>query len=137
MILFISNSGESLPIVYRLRREGTDARIYIHTPRYRQNYNGIIQKVSPNNLKKTVKKADIIVFDITRANERTKQDILFLRTFGLKASEPSVFGPVADKLKKDHLVIGAGAIADTLELQRSKGVELAQKMFDSWLGYML
>lgn len=128
MILFFSNSGESLPIVYRLRREGTDARIYIHNPRYRKNYDGIVPKVRIGELKKVVTKADIIVFDITRANERTKQDIVLLKTFGLKASTPSVFGPVGDKLKKDHRVIGAGAIAEEIELDRSKGLDLAERM---------
>ncbi len=128
MILFISNSGESLPIVYRLKREGTDAQIYIHSPRYRGNYNGLLPKVAQKDLKKTVKKADIIVFDITRANERTKQDIMFLKVFGLSPSLASVFGPVADKLSADHKVIGASTVADTLELQRHKGVELAERM---------
>ena len=126
MILFISNSGESLPIVFRLRREGTDARIYIHNPRYRKNYDGIIPKVKAGELKKVVKKADIIVFDITRANERTKQDIVLLKMFGLKASTSSVFGPVGDKLRKDHRVIGAAA--EEIELDRHKGLDLAGKM---------
>lgn len=128
MILFCSNSGESLPIVYRLKREGTDARIYIHNPRYRKNYDGIVPKVKISELKKAVSKADIIVFDITRPNERSKQDIVFLKMFGLKASTPSVFGPVGDKLKKDHRVIGAGAVAEEIELDRHKGIELAGKM---------
>ena len=128
MILFISNSGESLPIVYRLRREGTDAQIYIHNPAYQKNYDGILRKVKQNELKGVIKKSDIIVFDITRPNERTKQDIVLLKMFGLKASSPSVFGPVGDVLKKNHKVIGAGKVAETLELGRAHGMKIAEKV---------
>ena len=128
MILFISNSGESLPVVYRLRREGTDAQIYIHHPKYRKNYDGLLKKVSVKDLKKTVKKADTIVFDITHPNERTKEDILLLKMFGLKLTLPSVFGPVGEKLSKDHKVIGISDATEEIELQRDKGIELAEKM---------
>lgn len=127
-IVFISNSGESLPIVWRMKGEGTDVGIYIHSPQYRKNYNGIIGKITFGNLRKELKTAEVVIFDITRPNERTKQDIALLKTFGLKVSSPSVFGPVADKLKKDHKVIGASAITEELELDRHKGIELAQKM---------
>ena len=127
-IVFISNSGESLPIVWRMKREGAEVGIYIHNPRYRKNYNGIIPKISFGELKKKLKKADIVIFDITHPNEKTKQDVALLKTFGLKAGLPSVFGPVADKLKKEHKVIGASALTEDLELDRHKGIELAEKM---------
>jgi len=110
MILFISNLAESLPVVFRLKREGTDARIYVHSPRYRKNYDGLLAKVKIGELKKAVESADIIVFDSNRRNERARQDIVFLKMFGLKAGTPAVFGAVGDKLKKDHRVIGAGRI---------------------------
>jgi len=127
-ILFFSNSGESLPIVWRLRREGTDAQIYVHSPQYKRNYNGIIPKLSVMQLQKVLKKTDIVVFDITRLNNKTKQDLVLLKMFGIKASSPSVFGPVADKLRKGHKVIGASAVTEELELDRHKGIELAEKM---------
>lgn len=138
-LIFMSNSGESLPIVWRLRREGVQVGIYIHNPQYRHNYDGLLEKIPITSIKKELKKADVIIFDITRPNEKNnkkkeqniillKQDIALLKMFGLKVSSPSVFGPVADKLKKDHLVIGASEITEHLELDRNEGAELAEKM---------
>lgn len=127
-VIFISNSGESLPIVWRLRREGVDAGIYIHDPQYKKNYDGLLPKLSIKALKKELKKTELVIFDITKSNERTKQDIVFLKTFGLKSSLPSVFGQVADKLRKDHKVIGASRITEELELDRRKGIDFAKKM---------
>lgn len=126
-VIFVSNSGESIPIVWRLRREGVDAGIYIHHPQYRHNYDGILPKLPVRDLKKQLRKTELVIFDITRPNERTKQDVILLKTFGLKSTLPSVFGPVADKLRKDHKVIGASAITEELELDRHKGIEFAQK----------
>lgn len=127
-VIFMSNSGESLPIVWRLRREGVDAGMYMHHPQYRQNYDGILPLISVKDLKKALRKTDLVIFDITRPNERTKYDVILLKTFGLKSTLSSVFGPVADKLKKDHKVIGASVITEELELDRHKGIELAEKM---------
>lgn len=79
-------------------------------------------------LKKELRNAHLIIFDMSKANEKTKQDVALLKTFGLKISSPSVFGPIGDKLSKDHKVIGAGAITEELELDRHKGIELAEKM---------
>ena len=63
MILFISKFGASLPIVYRMRREGAETEIYIHNDLYQNNYNGIFDKVRISDLKKMIDKADKIVFD--------------------------------------------------------------------------
>jgi len=127
-MLFFSTSGDTLPVVYRLRREGVDAGIYLHNPQYRGNYEGIIPKITAANLKRELKNTDIVVFDIVRPNEKAKYDIILLKMFGLKPNLPSVFGPVADKLKKDHRVIGAAAATEEIELDRSKGTQLAEKM---------
>ena len=127
-LVFCSNSGESLPIAYRLRREGTDASVYLHNPAYRNNYEGLVPKLNLVQLKRTIRQADLVVFDITRPNEKTKQDVALLKMFGLKSSSPSVFGPVADKLRKSVKVIGCGTICEEIELGRAKGVELAEKM---------
>lgn len=124
----MSNSGESLPIIWRLRREGVDAGIYLHSPQYRHNYDGILPKISVKDLKKQLRKTDLVIFDITRPNERTKQDIILLKTFGLPLTLGSVFGPVADKLRKDHKIIGASSLTEELELDRHKGIDLAEKM---------
>lgn len=127
-VIFVSNSGESLPIVWRLRREGVDAGIYIHHPQYRHNYDGILAKLSVKDLKKQLRKTDLVIFDITRPNEKTKQDVILLKTFGLKSNLPSVFGPVADKISKDNKVLGASALTEELELDRRKGLEVAKKV---------
>jgi len=91
-IVFMSNSGESLPIVWRMKREGADVGIYIHNARYRNNYNGIMPKISFGNLKKQVKKAEVIIFDINRyikpPDKKSKQDIALLKTFGIKIGQP-------------------------------------------------
>lgn len=124
----MSNSGESLPIVWRLRRQGVDAGIYMHHSQYKGNYAGILSMIQARDLKKQLRKTDIVIFDITRPNERTKQDIVLLKIFGLKSSLPSVFGPIADKLRKDHKVIGASTFTEELELDRRAGIELAKKV---------
>jgi phosphoribosylamine--glycine ligase len=128
LMLFISNSGESLPIVYRLKKEGVDCRVYIHNPLCRPSYKGILEKVTVSKLRAEVKKADTIVFDITRINERTKEDLAMLKVFGLKSSSPTVFGPVADVLKKDHKVIGASAFTEKIEMDRMEGERVAKKI---------
>jgi len=128
MIFFMSNSGESLPVLWRLKRAGLDAGIYIHSPQYRGNYNGIVQKTGIDTVKKKLMKADLVIFDITRPNERAKHDAALLKTFGLKFSSDTVFGPVADKLKKHTPVIGASEITERLEMDRNEGAVVAQKM---------
>lgn len=63
MILFISNYGASLPVVYKMRQEGIDTRIYIHNNTYKNSYDGILDKVKLKALKKTMSEAEKIVFD--------------------------------------------------------------------------
>jgi len=63
MILFISSIGESLPIVYRMIKGGLDTKIYIHNHKYKHNYDGILDKVELNDLKKTMMDAEKIIFD--------------------------------------------------------------------------
>jgi len=127
-LVIISNSGEGLPIAMRLRKEGIDVDIYVHTPNCRSNYDGILTKLSSQQLKSALKKADIVFFDMVRVNQKKKEDAVLLKTFGLKNSVPEVFGPLGDLLKKDHRVIGASALASKLELDRRKGMEIAKRM---------
>ena len=128
MIIFMSSSGESLPIAWRMKREGAEVGVYIHNPQYRRNYKGLVDKVQFDGIKKKLKEADVVIFDITRPNTKSKEDIALLKIFGIKASSPSVFGPVADELKKHTRVIGASELTEDLELDRHKGIELAEKM---------
>ena len=97
-VTIFSDNGEFLQVVWRLRKEGTDVAIYIHNPKYRGGYAGILPNLTVRGLKARLKETGVVVFDITRPNRREKQDIVLLKTFGLKSSLPSVFGPIADKL---------------------------------------
>jgi phosphoribosylamine-glycine ligase len=128
VILWISNSGECLPIVWRMRQEGAKTAVYVHNPKHRTNYEGIMERVSLGNLRKTLKAADQVVFDITHPNHRQPQDLALLKMFGVKTSSRSVFGPVADKLKKDHQVIGCSEWSEEIELDRKLGSEVGQKI---------
>lgn len=128
MILFISNSGESLPIAYRLKKEGLDCQVYIHSPDCRRDYDGILEKVSIGELRKKAFKAEMVIFDITRPNRKEKQDIAVLKMFGVKTGSDYVFGPIADKLKKHVKVMGASTFTEEIEMDRKKGSDLAKKI---------
>ena len=117
-----------MPIALRLRKEGVDVDIYVHTPDCRNNYDGILPKLSSQQLKTALKKADIVFFDMVRVNQKKKEDAVLLKTFGLKNSVPEIFGQLGDLLKRDHRVIGTSALASELELDRRKGMELAKRM---------
>ncbi|MFB0522096.1 MAG: hypothetical protein ACETWD_11810 [Desulfatiglandales bacterium] len=124
----MSNSGDSLPIVWRLRREGMDCAIYIHNPAYKHNYDNLVPRVPIGSLRRTLLGVDTVIFDIIRPNEKTRQDVALLKLFKVRTGSPTVFGPVADKMKKHLLVIGASEWTEDLELNRFKGTEIAQKI---------
>lgn len=130
MIVFISNSGEILPVAYRLQQAGEDVAVYMHSPAYRANYDDLIPKTPASKLPGLVKRADAVVFDIIRPNEKSRQDITLLKVFRCPASVPEVFGAVADKMRKitKNPVIGACAGITAWELDRKKGEEVAQSI---------
>ena len=137
MILCMSNTGEYSPILQKMQMEGAPVVIYLHNPRYRENYDGILEKVKLSQLKPTLKKADLVLFDITRPNERyrsqpdqemVKRDAALLSMFGLKSSERSVFGPVADVMKQDCDVIGCSRFSEESELDRMLGFKIAKQI---------
>lgn len=128
MILFISNNGDSLPIVWRLRREGLDCNIYVHNAGCKHNYAGLIPKVTIAELRKTLQRVETVIFDITHVNEKNKQDVALLKIFKIRTGSPTVFGPIADKLKKNHRVIGGSEWTENLEMDRYKGSEIARKI---------
>jgi len=127
-ILFITTSGESLPLAYRMRQEGANCEVYIHHPSYFHGYEGIIDRVKLPGLKKAFQKCEMVVFDITRPNKKEKWDLTMLAMFGLKSSERSVFGPVADVMKKTHMVVGGANWCEDIELDRALGFKIAKKM---------
>ena len=127
MILFISNSGESLPVAHRVLQEGREAAVYIHNPAYRGNYEGIVPRVTASKLPGKVRKADAVIFDILRPNEGNHADKLLLKVFRCKRNAPEVFGAVADKIRNKTLVIGASSETAQWELDRAKGAKIAEK----------
>jgi len=124
----MSHSGESLPIAYRLKQEGTKSVVYIHGERYRKNYKNMVQTIGIGSLKETLNKATLVIFDISRNNEGSKNDLALLKMFGIKKTSHSVFGPVADKMKKHVKVIGQSEETELLEMDRKAGADLARKI---------
>ena len=54
---------------------------------------------------KEVKNKDyIIIFDLSHPNNKTPWDYELLQRFGLLTSSKSVFGPIAEKLRKSQFV---------------------------------
>ena len=123
----MSSSGEGLPIARKLRKEGMDVKVYIHLKEFNKCYRNMIPKVGINDLKDAIDWADVVIFDLVRANEHTTEDLQLLKLFGLSADTPSVFGYVADEIKKTKPVIGASAKTEEVELDRYKGEELAKQ----------
>lgn len=128
MILFMSNSGECLPIAYRMKQEGEQVLVYIHSPKYRGNYYGLVDKVGVTKLPAMVKKAYMVIFDIVRPNEKTAQDIALLKVFRCSKDAPEVFGAVADKIRDKVLTVGASSETAKWELDREEGFRLAEKI---------
>jgi|GEM_PF-1459389 len=130
-ILVISNTGEFLPVVYRIRKQSPKVGIwiYLHNPKCSELlYRGILNnRIGVKELKKVLSKVDLVIFDTIRKNEKKKQDGALLKLFGLKANVEDVFGAVADKLKKDYKVIGGSSATGEVELDRLKGEQLAKK----------
>lgn len=129
MILFISTSGESLDFARRCREEGTDIRYYLHAKRHRRNFDGILtasEKIGISSLKESVNKAEVVFFDILRENRRSIQDLELLKLFGLPANSESVFGPVADKIKRHTMTMGASSLFDKWEFNREEGFKIAK-----------
>jgi len=128
-ILVVSNSGDFSPIAYKMLLENTDISIYIHSPIYQKCYNGILPKVKLSNLRKAVKAASIIIFDMNKSNGNTKEDRALLRLFKCSVKSAGVFGPVADKIRSaGKTVIGCTAWTEELEMDRYKGEQLAKKI---------
>lgn len=129
MILCISNSGEILPIAYRLKKAGQDVAVYVHSTTYRSNYDGILDKIGVSQVGRKAEKADTVIVDITRPNERTRQDLALLRAFGCRTASKSVFGPVAGKIRKHGTpVIGASRWTEELELDRRASMDVAKQI---------
>lgn len=132
MILFISNHGESLPIAWRLLREGVDCGVYVHDPAYRDTYRGILEKISLVDLKAAVKASDTVVFDGIRENGGSLMDAAFLKIFGFPDNSQGVFGPVASLLSKTHRVIGCSSSTERVQLEELDRTEHHGLVHEGW-----
>jgi phosphoribosylamine-glycine ligase len=107
MILFISNYGESLPIVHRLIKEGTDAKIYIHSSVHSScNYSGICDSVPIESLKQVAKDAELIIFDSVIKYSKSKKDFIVKSITKLKKKIIGVSEPIDNLTIEDAKAIG-------------------------------
>jgi len=130
-ILFISANGESLPVVWRLRKLNPIPNIYIHNPYYKKLYNGMIRKTTLNGLKKTAQNAEIIVFDNVQANTASPQDKALLKLFSLPQSTPSVFGSTAEKLQSSRThprVLCGSTLTSVYTTDHTKNTQLSKSI---------
>jgi len=127
-ILFFSDSRESLPVAWKLARENIWVEYYIHDRGYRDNFDGMLPKISMSELPAALKRCDTVVFDLNLVNHKKPHDIALLTKFGCSANSPDVFGPISDKLRKTHKVIGGGQEMARIEFDRKAGMDLAKKL---------
>lgn len=124
--LFVSNTGECLPIASRLKKEGHGVAVYIHNRKFQSNYDGMLDKLTMNQLLGETRKADLVIFDMNKPVE-SKSDRALLKMFGAKGGgDHGVFGPVADAIRSTgKTVLGCSRDTERLELDRNLGAKVA------------
>jgi hypothetical protein len=130
-VLFISNRGETLPVVHALRDEGVTTNIYIHDPVARRAYSGIMSRLDLNDLEGAIGACTHVNIDIILRNSKSDEDLAFLRKFKLPDDSPGLFGRFGDMLKKppySREVTGGGARPELVELDRDEGFKLARQV---------
>ena len=127
-IVVISNSGEFLPVVLRLRNEGYDVGIYIHSPQYKACYSGILPSFSIVGVSKAVREADLVIFDSIRLNEGHKQDAGLLKMFGAPRNGIGCFGAIAQHIIGDVPVIGACPSTEEITSDSESCLSLMQQL---------
>ena len=129
-VLLLSVKGETLPVLRALHREGVKAEIYLHDPAYASSYKNILPRVGLDGLIAAIKHAEVVVIDTIAKNKKEPRDLALLDKFGISHNVPDLYGRLGDILKKppwSKLVIGGGEEVAQYELDRAKGVELAEK----------
>lgn len=130
-ITFISNAGETLPVAWRLLREGMPVSYYIHKSEARGQYAGLMPRIRLDSLPAAIEKSQVVLIDIVQKNTGSDQDVAFLRQFGLPTDSTGLFGKLGDKLRKqypDKVIIGGGSWPEKMELDREEGVKLARQV---------
>lgn len=96
---FHSESGDGLFLVRRLEREGHRVRTYLHDPKAKNLYRGILK--TPAVQRPTPERGEIVIFDMVK------------------------FGTTADRLRRSgYKVIGASGFADAIEIDRGAGTRV-------------
>ena len=117
-------------MVRALHGEGVKAEIYVHSPDYASGYKNILPRLGLDELHNAVRRAEVIVIDTIAKNGKTDKDLALLNRFGISRNVTNLYGRLGDILKRppySKLVIGGGEEVAEYELNRGKGVELAQK----------
>lgn len=130
-IVFISERGNSSPIALKLMAAGVDCHLYVHEKDYRPIYANIIPRISLDNLERRIEESPRVVLDMVRPNKQEPVDVALLEKFGVNPKVESVFGPLADKLRKlypDKDITGGSALTDRWELNREEGFALARRI---------
>lgn len=127
-ILFISDSRESIPIAQRLVKEGVGVSFYIHDKVYRKNFEGILPRISMQEIPKALRQSQVVIVDITLPWHDNPHDKDLHSMFGIHGKQEGVFGPIADKLMKTHKVLGSSTWTQHIELDREAGFKLAKKI---------
>lgn len=121
MILFISKTGAALPIVYRMRQEGSDVKIYIHDELFKNSYDGIIDKVEVRDIKKVIMKAEKVIFD-SNINMDSLADCL----------ENKVIGYAPELSKYEGNTDHGRYLAKEAGIKEKKGVKGLQVIAEMW-----
>src|ERR1700684_4321983 len=102
-ILIHSQAGDIGGIAYQMGKEGAKVDLFIKEKAYRQAMDGLVTKVE--TIEEGLKNSpDFVIFDLNGD------------------------GDLADKIRKDgYKVIGASALADRLEMDRSYGGKVAKQ----------
>lgn len=128
-ILLITDNGNH-PLAYRMNKEGAKVHVYVHDKAYYGCYKGIQPRVPLSKLRAAIKQADFVIFTMTRPNRGTREDRALLKMFRVPLRSSTVFGPIADKLKrkyKNKQIIGASAFTEEkMEMDRDAATKIAK-----------
>ena len=115
-VLLLSNTGDGLGLLLRLKEEGNEVRAWIRENRARKNYDGLIQKVT--RWQEYLSKDTLVLFDSTGGGSVADR----LQGQGYRTFGGSVF---ADNLEQDRVM--------ALTLMQEVGIQIPKmEQFNSW-----
>ncbi len=102
--LMYSTYGEGAHILYRIKNEGNDCKLFIKDKYYREVFDGMLDKIELENIESFIDKNTLVIFDSCGNGEYAD----YLR-------------------KKDIKVYGSSIFSDKLELDRNYGIEVMKQ----------